>query len=113
LAIRTSGDGWGVRLAISNEDNRLWYKRRRRAIFGCVSDPLQIFGANLKRARKRRGLSQEALGAAADVHRTHISKIERNLCEPGARTVAKLIVALGVEGGPLFEGTCLPDSAGV
>jgi transcriptional regulator with XRE-family HTH domain len=69
-----------------------------------VSDPLEIFAANLKRARKRRGLSQEQLGAVADVHRTHISKIERNLCEPGARTVAKLLIALQITGGPLFEG---------
>jgi transcriptional regulator with XRE-family HTH domain len=69
-----------------------------------VSDPLQVFGANLRRARKRRGLSQEALGAAADVHRTHISKIERNMCEPGVRTVARLLIALQMTGGPLFEG---------
>jgi transcriptional regulator with XRE-family HTH domain len=69
-----------------------------------VTEALRIFGANLKRVRRRRGLSQERLGEIADVHRTHISKIERNLCEPGAETVAKLIRALAVEGGPLFEG---------
>lgn len=85
-------------------DDRLWYKRRLGAIFAGVPDHAQTFGANLERARKRRGLSQESLAAAADVHRTHISKIERNLCEPGVRTVAKLLIALEVAGGPLFEG---------
>lgn len=69
-----------------------------------MSDSAQIFGANLRRARRRRGLTQEDLSAAADVHRTHISKIERNICEPGVRTVAKLLVALQMTGGPLFEG---------
>jgi transcriptional regulator with XRE-family HTH domain len=69
-----------------------------------VTEALAIFGENLKRARKRRRLSQEGLGKIAYVHRTHISKIERNLCEPGAETVARLIIALGLEGGPLFAG---------
>jgi transcriptional regulator with XRE-family HTH domain len=69
-----------------------------------VVDGLTIFAGNLKRIRSRRGLSQERLGELADVHRTHISKIERQLCEPGARTIAKLIAALEIQGGPLFEG---------
>jgi hypothetical protein len=38
------------------------------------------------------------------MHPTHLSKIERCLCEPGARTVAKLATALRVSGGPLFDG---------
>jgi transcriptional regulator with XRE-family HTH domain len=69
-----------------------------------VADPLEIFGLNLRRARKARGLTQEQLGLAADVHRTHISKIERSICEPGVRTVAKLLARLELSGGPLFEG---------
>jgi transcriptional regulator with XRE-family HTH domain len=69
-----------------------------------VADPLPIFAANLRRLRRRRGLSQEELGHAADVHRTHISKIERSLTDPGVRTVIKLMVALDVADGPLFEG---------
>ncbi len=76
-----------------------------------MSDPLQIFGANLKRARKRRGLSQEALGDAPDVHRTHISKIDGACSSPGAHD-RQAVAALGVEGGPLFEVTGLPESTG-
>jgi transcriptional regulator with XRE-family HTH domain len=70
-----------------------------------VADALEIFGSNLRRERKARGLTQEELGFAADVHRTHISKIERSRCEPGVRTIAKLLVRLELSGGPLFEGT--------
>jgi transcriptional regulator with XRE-family HTH domain len=69
-----------------------------------VQDPLKTFAANVRRTRRERGLTQEELAFAADMHRTHLSKIERCLCEPGARTVAKLTSALGVSGGPLFEG---------
>ncbi|MGO9320838.1 MAG: helix-turn-helix domain-containing protein [Solirubrobacteraceae bacterium] len=69
-----------------------------------MSDPLKIFAANVRRTRKERGLTQEDLAFAADMHRTHVSKIERCLCEPGARTVAKLATALRVSGGPLFDG---------
>jgi transcriptional regulator with XRE-family HTH domain len=69
-----------------------------------VTEALAIFGENLKRARKHQGLSQEDLEKITRVHRTHISKIERNLCEPGAETVARLLVALGLDGGPLFAG---------
>jgi len=69
-----------------------------------VSDPLKIFAANVRRTRREHGLSQEQLAFAADMHRTHVSKIERCLCEPGARTVAKLATALRVSGGPLFDG---------
>ena len=69
-----------------------------------MSDPLKTFAANVRRVRKERGLSQEQLAFAADTHRTHVSKIERCRCEPGARTVARLTAALGVSGGPLFDG---------
>jgi DNA-binding XRE family transcriptional regulator len=50
-----------------------------------VLDPLSIFAVNLRRLREERGLSQERLGEAANVHMTHVSKIERGQCEPGVR----------------------------
>lgn len=67
-------------------------------------DPLSTFAANLRRLREKRGLSQERLGEEADVHVTHVSKIERGQCEPGVRTVYKLAGALDVSVGALFEG---------
>jgi Predicted transcriptional regulators len=69
-----------------------------------VLDPLSTFAANLRRLRKERGLSQERLGEAANVHMTPVSKIERGQCEPGLRTVYKLARALRVSVGALFEG---------
>jgi transcriptional regulator with XRE-family HTH domain len=68
-----------------------------------VLDPLSTFAANLRRLREERGLSQERLGEAANVHMTHVSKIERGQCEPGVRTVSKLASALRVPAGALFE----------
>ncbi|HEY1834194.1 MAG TPA: helix-turn-helix transcriptional regulator [Solirubrobacteraceae bacterium] len=75
-----------------------------------MHDPLQTFGANLRRARKSAGLSQEELGDAAGMHRTHVSKIERAKCEPGVRSVIRLLQALELDGGPLFEGLRLSVS---
>jgi XRE family transcriptional regulator, regulator of sulfur utilization len=69
-----------------------------------VLDPLSAFATNLRRLRERRGFSQERLGEEADVHMTHVSKIERGRCEPGVRTIYKLAGALQVPVGALFEG---------
>jgi transcriptional regulator with XRE-family HTH domain len=69
-----------------------------------VPDPLSTFAANLRRLRKERGLSQERLGEAANLHMTHVSKIERARCEPGVRTVCRLASALRVSADTLFEG---------
>jgi transcriptional regulator with XRE-family HTH domain len=69
-----------------------------------VPDALETFAANLRRLRKERSLTQQELADAADLHLTHVSKIERRACEPGARTVAKLATALQVSAGPLFDG---------
>jgi transcriptional regulator with XRE-family HTH domain len=68
-----------------------------------VLDPLSTFAANLRRLREERGLSQEGLGEAANVHTTHVSKIERGRCEPGVRTVSRLAKALQVSAGALFD----------
>jgi transcriptional regulator with XRE-family HTH domain len=69
-----------------------------------VPDPLEIFAANLRRLRRKCRLSQEKLGLAADLHPTHISKIERRKCDPGTRTVSKLATALRVSAAELFDG---------
>ncbi|HTU79840.1 MAG TPA: helix-turn-helix transcriptional regulator [Solirubrobacteraceae bacterium] len=68
-----------------------------------MRDSLQTFGGNVRRLRKELGLTQQQLAEAADLHLTHVSKIERSICEPGARTVAKLARGLRVSAGPLFE----------
>ncbi len=69
-----------------------------------MSDPLDIFAANLRRIRQERGLSQERLAHKAELNMTHVSKIERSEREPGVRTVSKLARALGVSAVDLFDG---------
>jgi transcriptional regulator with XRE-family HTH domain len=69
-----------------------------------MTDTLPTFADNVRRVREEQGLTQEELADAAGMSMDHLSKIERRLREPGARTVAKLAKGLGISGGPLFEG---------
>lgn len=62
------------------------------------------FGANLYRSRKRAGLSQEALGFAADLHRTEVGLLERGQRLPKIDTLVKLAGALGIPPEALLEG---------
>lgn len=61
------------------------------------------FGANLARARKRAGLSQEEAGIRASLHRTEIGLLERGERTPRIDTAAKLAGAVRVSPGDLFE----------
>ncbi len=54
-------------------------------------------GANLRRLRESRLLTQAELGAAAGVHRDQVSRIERDEVEPRFSTIRKLAEALGVD----------------
>lgn len=53
------------------------------------------FAANLRRHRKRAGLSQEALADVCDLHRTEISLLER--CKRSPRLETIVILARGLE----------------
>ena len=57
----------------------------------------QAFGDNLRRLREGRGLTQEALGFRADVHRTGVGLMERGVTVPRIDTMLKLAAALGVK----------------
>lgn len=48
------------------------------------------FGENLVHSRKRAGLSQEELGARANLHRTAIGLLERGARMPRVDTLIKL-----------------------
>lgn len=67
-------------------------------------DIAERFGGNLRRIRKRSGLSQEALAMRASLHRTHIGLLERAERMPRVDTVVKLAGALGVEAEDLLAG---------
>jgi transcriptional regulator with XRE-family HTH domain len=66
-------------------------------------EPVEQFARNVREARAHRGLSQEALGDAADLHRTEISLIERALREPRLATIVKLARALRVRPSELLK----------
>jgi XRE family transcriptional regulator, regulator of sulfur utilization len=62
------------------------------------------FAANVRGLREQRGMTQEQLAEASDLHLNHISKIENRHREPKVTAIAKLAKGLDVPLGPLFEG---------
>lgn len=62
------------------------------------------FGANLLRARRRAGMSQEVAAIRAGLHRTEIGLLERGERVPKIDTLIKLAAATSVPPGQLLEG---------
>jgi DNA-binding XRE family transcriptional regulator len=62
------------------------------------------FGANLVRERRTAGLSQEALGLLASLHRTEIGLLEHGRRTPRIDTLVKLADSLGAELDALLDG---------
>lgn len=62
------------------------------------------FGENVRCCRKQAGLSQEAAGLRADLHRTEVGLLERGERTPRIDTAVKLAGALGVAPGDLLDG---------
>jgi transcriptional regulator with XRE-family HTH domain len=71
---------------------------------GTPTDPGSLFGANLRWAREREGISQERLALDAKVDRAAISVYENGGREPNLRTVLKLAAKLEVRPGLLLGG---------
>ena len=61
-------------------------------------------GENLRRARKRAGLSQEELSVLALLHRTAVGQLERGERVARADTLVKLAGGLSIPVGELFDG---------
>jgi transcriptional regulator with XRE-family HTH domain len=57
----------------------------------------QRVAANLKRLRKERGLSQEAMAELADFHRTYVSQLERCVTNISLDGLERLAKALAVD----------------
>jgi transcriptional regulator with XRE-family HTH domain len=68
-----------------------------------VKTPSQVFAENMRRARHRRGLSQERLAFACRLHRTEISLLERGERDPRLSTVVRLARALDCTASSLLE----------
>ncbi len=63
---------------------------------------LKKFGANVRKVRKEKGLSQEQLSFKADLHRTYIGMIERAEKNITLINIEKIANALDVDIKELF-----------
>lgn len=54
-------------------------------------------GANLRRLRKERTVSQEQLAVSSEVDRTYVSQIERGIGNPSLLVLQKVAAALDVD----------------
>ncbi len=76
------------------------------------ADVARQFAANLRRARRRAGLSQEEVGWLASLHRTEIGLLETGARTPRIDTLVKIAAAVDVPVEcPLLDGiTWTPGS---
>lgn len=65
---------------------------------------LRSFAARVKAERQRLNLTQEALGQAAGITSSEISRIERGAREPRLLTVFRLARALDLTPSELLDG---------
>ena len=76
--------------------------RRKSTLVG--SEARIRFGRRLRQLRQERDLSQEELGARADLDRNYVGGIERGERNPALVNICRLAGALGVEVTALLEG---------
>jgi transcriptional regulator with XRE-family HTH domain len=60
-------------------------------------------GANIRRTRKRRGLTLEQVSTASGMSISFISQVERSLISPSVNSLQKISRALGIQIGGFFE----------
>jgi transcriptional regulator with XRE-family HTH domain len=61
-----------------------------------------LVARNIRRIRVARGLSQEALAEDAEIDRTYVNRLERNLENPTVLVLERLAAALKCKVGDLF-----------
>ncbi len=66
-------------------------------------DLREVFAANLRQLRHKKGISQETLAYEADINRTYISKLEKGMSYPGLEIIGKLAAVLSVEPAELLK----------
>lgn len=71
---------------------------------------LRLLGAQLRRLRLERKLSQERLAELAGLHYKYVGRVELGKADAGADVLVRLARALGVPVGELFE-TITPSGA--
>lgn len=65
--------------------------------------PAQQFGANVARAREKRGLSQSQLARKVEVVDTYISRIETGRAQPSFRLILAIAGQLGITAADLLH----------
>ena len=65
-------------------------------------DIVKVFGKNVKKYRKRLGVSQEKFGEMCGLHRTYISDIERFKRSIALENIQKIADAINIETYKLF-----------
>ncbi|AQZ49992.1 helix-turn-helix domain-containing protein [Martelella mediterranea] len=69
-----------------------------------MEDVRAILARNIKAARKRLKISQEELAARAEIDRTYVSGIERQVRNPTITVVARFAEALETTTANLLDG---------
>ena len=67
-------------------------------------DIKKVFGANLRRIREERGLTQASLEERSGFDRSYIGGLERGVRNPSLTAIATMADALGVPAAMLLEG---------
>jgi len=67
------------------------------------TDPVTGFGAQLRKLRRKRQLSQEKLAELANLHRNYVGMIERGETNISLRAIIALARALNVKPTKFFE----------
>ena len=62
-----------------------------------------MLGAELRKAREEAEMTQEELSFAAEIDRTYVSQLERNLKSPTVDTLFRICDALGIAASDLIS----------
>jgi transcriptional regulator with XRE-family HTH domain len=65
----------------------------------------EVVGRNVRRLRKARGLTQEALAHGAEIDTRYLGGIERGQENPSVAVVARIAAVLGVQPAELLVPT--------